>query len=75
MRYFADHTLSHQLLDAVPSIVLVLNQDEQVVFANLSTLAFLGLENENPILGQRYGEALGCIYAFEAPGGCGTAEF
>jgi hypothetical protein len=74
-QYFAGYALPRQLFEATPSIVLVLNLERQVVYANLSALQMLGLEDEGAILGLRYGEVLGCVHAFKTPEGCGTTEF
>lgn len=67
--------LLEQLFNAVPDIVLIVNQQRQIVFANHNLLKLLSLEKIEIILGLRPGEALGCVHAFEAPGGCGTSEF
>ena len=63
-----------QTLDAIPVIVLLLNNRRQVVLANQQTLQAtrMGLEW---VLGKRPGEAFGCIHAHSEPGGCGTTEF
>jgi len=74
-RYFLDAPLLHRLFDAIPDIVLILNQQRQIVFANQALLKALGLNRVDPVLGQRPGEALGCLHAFETEGGCGTTEF
>jgi signal transduction histidine kinase len=74
-RYFLDAPLLHRLFDAIPDIVLVLNQQRQIVFANRALLEALDLDGIDTVLGQRPGEALGCLHAFETEGGCGTTEF
>jgi nitrogen fixation/metabolism regulation signal transduction histidine kinase len=62
------------MLDAVPDILMVLNAQRQIVFANRSLLTVLG-EDEDAVYGLRPGEALNCIHAGEDLGGCGTTEF
>jgi signal transduction histidine kinase len=74
-RYFLSVPLMRQLFDVVPDIVLILNSQRQIVFANTPLLNTLGLTDDKAILGLRPGEALGCIRAFETAGGCGTSEF
>jgi signal transduction histidine kinase len=64
-----------ELLDAVPDILVVLNKERQIVYANRALLNFLGTTNETIINGLRPGEALNCIRATESVGGCGTSEF
>ncbi len=74
-QYFLDAPLLNRLFDAIPDIVLVLNRQRQIVFANGAVLTSLGLNSQDSILGLRPGEALGCVHAFETEGGCGTTEF
>ncbi|MHB8876536.1 MAG: sensor histidine kinase, partial [Myxococcaceae bacterium] len=62
------------LLDAVDTLLLVLNPQRQILAANLRQgLAPRDIPLDS-VLGQRTGEALGCIYAREHPDGCGAAE-
>lgn len=63
-----------QVLDAMPQMVAVLNQDRQIVLANQAMQAALATRRTDPFLGSRPGEALACIHAEENPGGCGTSE-
>ncbi len=67
--------LLHDLMRAIPNIVLVLNQKRQIVFANERLLEHLEIQDVREILGQRPGELLDCIHAFETEGGCGTTRF
>lgn len=60
--------------DTLPTVILVLNSHRQVVFANSAAVAFLGATVVEDVLGKRPGEALGCINAQLAPGGCGTSK-
>jgi signal transduction histidine kinase len=61
-------------LDAIPDIVLVLNQHRQIVFANRALLEYLNCAAAD-VLGLRPGEALDCIHAADEEWGCGTSEF
>lgn len=60
------------LIEALPDFILVLNRDRQVVAANKRLLEAFGLADMGEILGKRPGEAFGCIFASDGPGGCGT---
>lgn len=73
--YWLEHPLLQRVFDTVPDIVLILNQERQIIFANKSLLQTLGLADEKQVLGLRPGEALGCVHAIETAGGCGTTEF
>ncbi len=61
------------LFDAVPDIVLILNAQRQIVFANRA-LENLTHQEQQALLGLRPGEAVDCTHAFSTPGGCGTTE-
>ncbi len=74
-QYFLDLPLVRQLFDVLPDIVLILNQQRQIIFANTPLLNALGVTNTETIMGLRPGEALGCVHAVETAGGCGTSEF
>lgn len=63
-----------RLLDQVPNLLLVLNRHRQAVYSNQSLLDLLGLDSEDPLLGQRPGEIMNCVHCREMPGGCGTSE-
>ncbi len=59
-------------LDAMPSIVLVLNAERQIVVANRQAYAALGVTAEDAI-GKRPGELIRCANAAISPAGCGTS--
>jgi len=61
-------------LDAVPELLVILNDKRQIVFANQHFVDTLGHKDARSLLGVRFGEALKCIRASETEGGCGTAE-
>ena len=64
-------------LDNLQEIVLVLNPERQIVFANRRFREFAGTGDSSRLCGLRPGEALGCVYALaeETPAGCGTSMF
>jgi nitrogen-specific signal transduction histidine kinase len=78
-------------LDAVPNMSVVLNEQRQIVFANRAFAEFLGIKDGGEllgkshceafnclyadVLGQRPGEAVGCIRSRMTEGGCGTTMF
>ncbi|SDL96482.1 Signal transduction histidine kinase [Geoalkalibacter ferrihydriticus] len=69
---FAQRTLSRELLDAVPTLLAILNAQRQIVFNNRALLEFLGGTDAG--FGLRPGELFGCSNAHLMPAGCGTAE-
>lgn len=75
VQLFAGEDLLGILPNTVPCILLALNEYRQIVYANERFLELLPAQKrQDGILGQRPGEALGCLHAFEDGGGCGTTE-
>lgn len=72
---FNNDPLLRAVLDAVPNIVLVVNEQRQVVYANKALYVLPGLNPNNSPVGQRPGEILDCAHVGNEPGGCGTTEF
>lgn len=66
--------LLREVLAAVPDLILVLNAQRQVVFANHVLADFLGLGDGADPRGMRPGELFGCVNARNDTGGCGTTE-
>ncbi|MFH1580763.1 MAG: PAS domain-containing sensor histidine kinase [Pseudomonadota bacterium] len=64
-----------QLLDSIPDIVLILNEQRQIVFANQALADAFDITDRRGIYGLRPGEALQCIHADETICGCGTTSF
>ncbi len=73
--YFLDGSFTRHLLDAIPSILLILNHKRQVVYGNRTLLTLLGARDEDFIYGLRPGEILRCVNAGRNPAGCGTSEY
>ncbi|MBI5365717.1 MAG: HAMP domain-containing histidine kinase [Planctomycetes bacterium] len=72
-RVGALHLLT-MLADSLPQILLILNHERQIVFANKALAAAAGLESVEDAYGLRPGEVLDCLHATELAGGCGTTE-
>jgi len=73
--YFLENGLMYELLEGVPDVVLVLNEQRQVVYANSAVLKVTDLEKVDEAYGLRPGELLGCVHAKNDTGGCGTTLF
>jgi len=65
--------LFNSIISTMPDLLLVLNGNRQIVYANRAALDFLGVPALERLLGQRPGEAVNCVNA-GCPGGCGTGE-
>jgi signal transduction histidine kinase len=73
--YFSNHPLLREILDVLPDVYLVLNENRQIVLANRALLDMIGCADPDEIIGLRPGEILSCMHARASDGGCGTTEF
>lgn len=64
----------HQLVDLVPDIFLILNEQRQIIFCNKAFANKVGLVDYSDVYGLKPGEALNCIHASSTEGGCGTTQ-
>ena len=62
-----------ELVDALPYIATILNEDRQIVFSNDALLNKIGL-NMDEVLGTRPGETLNCVNSNTMGTGCGTSD-
>jgi signal transduction histidine kinase len=74
-RHFCDAWFFGELMHYLPEMVLILNRERQLVYANRAALAGAGARDLDSVVGLRPGEAFGCIHSSETPGGCGTTLF
>ena len=74
-RHFSDAWFFGELMHYVPEMVLILNHERQVVYANRAAIAGAGARDLDSLVGLRPGEAFRCIHSSETPGGCGTTMF
>ena len=63
-----------QISESTNSFFLILNSNRQIVYANKKFLSIFD-GNGNSVLGQRPGEAMGCINSKKLETGCGTHDF
>ncbi len=61
-----------RVLDAIPSMAMLLNPERQLLLANRRLVEFAGAEDVDELRGMRPGDMLGCVNALESCGGCGT---
>lgn len=59
---FAEGVVSRQLLDTVPTPLLIINKQWQVVYANGAVMTLIGTSDTNPRPGLREGEAFHCVH-------------
>lgn len=60
-------------IDALPTSVVILNSNRQIVGVNRSLLQMLNVD-ASEVIGKRPGEILGCTYPVDGSGGCGTTK-
>lgn len=64
-----------EVLDAVPELILILNYNRQIVYANKAATDYIISKTGGQLFGLRPGEAIGCKNAFDTGSGCGTSHF
>ncbi len=74
-RHFTDGPLFLRLLDYVPDMIMVLNSQRQIVYANRAVLDFVSATDLSSVMGSRPGEMLHCKHSTESAAGCGTTRF
>ena len=67
--------LVQQFLEGFPNLAVILNHNRQIVAYNKKAENILFKDDSGEIYGQRLGEALRCIHAWEMSAGCGTSRF
>ena len=65
---FDNAVFMRHALDAVPSMVLVTDEDARILYRNLAARQLLAGEK---VYGNRIGEVMHCIHAEDVPAGCG----
>lgn len=60
------------LLEAAGVVIMLVDRQRQILFANTDLLRAVGLESAEALIGARPGEALRCLHAVDGPEGCGT---
>ncbi len=72
--FLTSFTENSLVMNMIPNIMLILNSNRQIVFANKAMLNYLGLETSTSILGLRPGELVNCVHSDQTEGGCGTTK-
>ncbi|MBN1129512.1 MAG: hypothetical protein JXA71_11025 [Chitinispirillaceae bacterium] len=75
IKIIADNPAIGALLRNNNCLIAVLNEQRQILAINDGLLHHLQETDPASIVGKRLGEAIGCIHAHDAEGGCGTGEF
>jgi PAS domain-containing protein len=65
----------NQIVALIPEVILILNENRQIVFANKVAISLFESNRLESVIGLRPGELLDCVHASETPGGCGTTKF
>lgn len=68
-----ENTQLVSFMESISQMVLILNRNRQVIYANNNYKKFVRQINHDPILGKRPGETFNCTNAFKSASGCGTS--
>lgn len=63
-----------ELIDALPYIALILNENRQIIFSNESMIKQIEVKDFQDFLGKTSGEILNCVNSKNNEAGCGTSE-
>ncbi|MFH1120416.1 MAG: ATP-binding protein [Bacteroidota bacterium] len=66
--------LSVSILNGIPTSILILNRERQIVFSNKAFLDLLNISSIESILGMRPGDVMGCPASVSGTDGCGTSK-
>jgi hypothetical protein len=69
-----DSPLAADLLNALPEGLFLLNPQRQILFANRRGLELAGRHSNSQVTGQRLGEILDCVHAWDSSTGCGAGD-
>ncbi|MFW5748810.1 MAG: sensor histidine kinase [Chloroflexota bacterium] len=69
-----DQDFTGFLVNAIPDILVILNEQRQIVFTNQVLIDRLQLGRVEHALGQRLGEVINCAHSDETAGGCGASD-
>jgi signal transduction histidine kinase len=72
--HFSPPSISCQLLNAMPSVVFILNKFHQIIFANKIFCELIGIQNPELLYGKRPGDVLACRSAIHGEYGCGSGD-
>jgi len=61
-------------LEGMSQIVLIMNKQRQIVFANNVFYNSFDIDSMDAVLGLRPGESMNCNHSDQTPGGCGTTK-
>lgn len=64
-----------QMLECFPDLVMILDSNRHIVAYNQKAEEFFQLKEKSTVIGERLGNALGCIHSKETEQGCGSSIF
>lgn len=74
MDFVSQNPVMTSMLSIVGGLLAVLNEQRQLLALNQKLLQKIGVIDPAEVLGLRPGEALQCVFAEQAPAGCGTGR-
>lgn len=72
--FFSENKTVTEIVNSVSQMLVILNENRQIIFANNLFTETFGFHGEK-IIGKRPGEAVNCLHSTQSKGGCGTTEF
>ena len=72
---FMENKLLKKMVDSITQMLIILNEERQMVYANQSYLDFCHSTGLSPAIGKRPGETLDCIHSLLTNSGGGTTSY
>lgn len=63
------------LLDVLHEFYVIADTNRQILYANQAFCRAAGVTCADELVGRRFGDAMRCLHAAGAPGGCGSTQF
>ncbi|MBK6346470.1 MAG: hypothetical protein IPF68_11135 [Bacteroidales bacterium] len=74
LKLIRSNQVAVSILDGIPTMVLILNKDREIVFSNKAFLIFMEADKIESVLGMKPGDVLGCSMALSGTDSCGSTK-
>lgn len=74
LKLIRSNQVAVSILDGIPTMVLILNKDREIVFSNKAFLIFMEADKIESVLGMKPGDVLGCSMALSGIDSCGSTK-
>jgi signal transduction histidine kinase len=69
-----NNDLAHFFAEISPALLVAINSEREILYANIRMLEFAGAPSLESITGKRLGDVTNCGFSTVNPGGCGSSQ-